>query len=103
MRSASPLDQVVDLLSATGGKPRRSGSQWMARCPAHSDRRPSLSLRTTDDGVVLLHCFAGCATGDVLSALGLAFSDLYPASSRRMPDWVTERRSRVQRRGWSRV
>ena len=65
MRSASPLDRVVDLLSATGSKPRRSGSQWIARCPAHPDRRPSLSLGQTDAGVVLLHCLAGCATDDL--------------------------------------
>jgi DNA primase len=40
---------------------RRSGSSWMAKCPAHEDRNPSLSIREVD-GKVLLHCHAGCTT-----------------------------------------
>ena len=47
----------------------RSGSQWMAHCPAHRDRTPSLSIRDTDDGRVLFHCFAGCSQLAVISAL----------------------------------
>jgi hypothetical protein len=49
----------------------------MARCPAHEDGRASLSIRETDDGRVLLHCFAACANGDVLAAIGLRMSDLF--------------------------
>jgi hypothetical protein len=41
-------------------KARRSGSCWMAKCPAHDDRNPSLSIR--DDGAkVLVRCHAGCS------------------------------------------
>lgn len=47
---------------------RRVGSQWMAQCPAHEDRNPSLSIRETD-GKVLLHCHAGCAQRAVIEAL----------------------------------
>jgi putative DNA primase/helicase len=47
---------------------RRSGSSWMARCPAHDDRNPSLSIRE-GDGKVLLHCHAGCTQRDVIAAL----------------------------------
>jgi hypothetical protein len=53
-------------------------SQWIACCPAHSDRQPSLALRELDDGRILLHCFAGCGVHDVVSALGLCLSDLFP-------------------------
>jgi DNA primase len=49
-------------------KARRSGSAWMAPCPAHEDRNPSLSIREFD-GKVLLHCHAGCAQRDVIEAL----------------------------------
>jgi putative DNA primase/helicase len=52
---------------------RRVGSQWMARCPAHDDRNPSLSVREVD-GKVLVCCHAGCdqrAVIDALKALGL--------------------------------
>jgi hypothetical protein len=51
--------------------------RWLARCPAHRDRSPSLSVRELDDGRVLLHDFGGCETADVLSALGLTVSDLF--------------------------
>lgn len=53
--------------------------RWMARCPAHEDKSPSLSVRELDDGRVLLHCFAGCAAPNVLSAVGLTLGDLFPA------------------------
>jgi putative DNA primase/helicase len=49
----------------------------MARCPAHTDKTPSLSIGETDNGAVLLHCHAGCDTGDVLSAIGLSLRDLF--------------------------
>lgn len=47
---------------------RRSGSCWMAKCPAHDDKNPSLSIREVD-GKVLLHCHAGCTQRDVIDAL----------------------------------
>lgn len=47
---------------------RRSGSSWMAKCPAHEDRNPSLSIREVD-GKVLLHCHAGCTQRAVIDAL----------------------------------
>jgi len=52
--------------------------QWVALCPAHEDRSPSLSIRDCGDGRILLHCFAGCATEEVLSSLGLTFRDIMP-------------------------
>jgi DNA primase len=47
---------------------RRSGACWMACCPAHEDRDPSLSLRDVD-GKVLVHCHAGCEQRAVIAAL----------------------------------
>lgn len=47
---------------------RRSGSGWMAKCPAHNDNNPSLSIRDVD-GKVLLHCHAGCSQSDVIGVL----------------------------------
>jgi hypothetical protein len=57
---------------------RMGASRWVARCPSHDDRRPSLALRELDDGRLLVFCRAGCATTDVLSSVGLSFADLYP-------------------------
>jgi hypothetical protein len=59
----------------------RRGSQpdvWRAKCPAHDSRGASLAIRELGDGRVLLRCFAECATADVLAAVGLTFTDLYP-------------------------
>jgi putative DNA primase/helicase len=47
---------------------RKAGSGWVARCPAHDDRTPSLSLKDAD-GCVLVHCHAGCAQSAVVEAL----------------------------------
>lgn len=59
-----------------GVRPSGQG-RWVAKCPAHPDKSPSLSV-CDRDGIILLHCFALCETADVLAAVGLSFSDLYP-------------------------
>lgn len=48
---------------------KRSGNVWMARCPAHHDRTPSLSIRRSVSGKTLVHCFGGCTQKDVIAAL----------------------------------
>ncbi len=52
---------------ALGGD--RTGSGWIARCPAHDDRRPSLSIGEGKDGTTLIHCHAGCEQRHVIEAL----------------------------------
>ena len=47
----------------------RAGAGWVAQCPAHDDRTPSLSVRDFTDGKVLLRCHAGCEQGRVIAAL----------------------------------
>ncbi len=60
-------------------KVRRTGpGRWVARCPAHDDRGPSLSVRELEDGRALLKCFAGCTVHEVVQAVGLSLSDLFP-------------------------
>lgn len=56
---------------------RRVGHGFMARCPAHADARPSLSITTSHDGRVLLYCFNGCKTQTILTGLGLTWADLF--------------------------
>ena len=51
---------------ALGG--RKVGQGWTARCPAHDDREPSLSIRDAD-GKVLVRCHAGCDQREVIAAL----------------------------------
>jgi len=50
---------------------------WTARCPAHEDDRPSLSIGVGEDGRVLFRCFAGCTLDAILGALRLEVSDLF--------------------------
>ena len=56
-----------NLARALGG--HRAGAGWMARCPAHEDRKPSLSISSGRDGKVLVHCHAGCGQRDVIAIL----------------------------------
>lgn len=65
------LSKLVKVKSNGGGK-------WLACCPAHPDKSPSLSIKQTDDGKILIHCFSGCAVSDVVAAVGLALADLMP-------------------------
>ena len=62
---------------------RRGPDGWQALCPAHADRNPSLSIQEQSDGVVLIHCHAGCATPDVVAAVGLDMWALYPPKERK--------------------
>jgi len=67
----------ADLLLGRLDQVRQTGAdQWIARCPAHDDRSPSLSIKQADDRI-LVHCFGGCEPGDVLAAVGLSLSDLF--------------------------
>jgi hypothetical protein len=69
-------ETIADMLQA---RPTGHG-RWIARCPAHPDRRPSLSIGQGEDGKVLVRCWTGCSTGDVLRALGLGWCDLFPTT-----------------------
>jgi hypothetical protein len=51
-----------------GLRARKSGGGWIARCPAHDDGTPSLSL-ARGEGRVLVHCFGGYTSADVIEAL----------------------------------
>lgn len=55
----------------------RCGSGYLARCPAHNDVNPSLSIAEGEDGKVLLHCHTGCETEDIVEALSLEMKDLF--------------------------
>lgn len=89
--SADVLLSRLEKVKATGQ------DRWIARCPAHGDKSPSLTVRELPDGRVLLHCFTGCSTADVLVAIGLEFSDLFPEP---LPTLTPEKR-RERREGFT--
>jgi len=69
------IDQLLTCLD----KVRKTGDgKWLACCPAHQDKSPSLAIKQTDDGKILIHCFAGCEVDVIVSAVGLTLADLMP-------------------------
>lgn len=67
------------LLSRLAGV-TKTADGWRARCPAHADRQPSLSISEGSDGRVLVHCHAGCSTESICQSLGLSVNDLFQTS-----------------------
>jgi len=74
-RSGDFLVKTLDVLDRFQNVVGNNG-KWVALCPAHKDRSPSLAINETDDRL-LLHCFAGCETRHVAAAVGLDMSDLF--------------------------
>lgn len=71
----SDINKILNLLQ----KVKKTGkSSWIACCPAHADKSPSLAIRDLEDGRLLLHCFGGCTSSEVLNSLELTFSDVMP-------------------------
>lgn len=74
------LEKVISRLD----KVKSAGAnKWIACCPAHLDKSPSLSITETSDGVVLIKCWAGCSANDIVQAIGLQLRDLFPGSKER--------------------
>ena len=72
------MNAVDNLLARLEGVKGTGPSRWIARCPAHADKRPSLSIRELGDGRVLAHCFGGCGIEEVLGAVRLGVDALCP-------------------------
>jgi putative DNA primase/helicase len=79
-----------EIAQALGG--HRWGSGWTARCPAHDDRNPSLSIRETPNGKILVRCHAGCEQAQVIDALRAR--DLWPANDRQHQGKIIRPQSR---------
>jgi hypothetical protein len=74
----NPIDL---LLSRLEGIKATGPGKYVARCPAHSDKHPSLAIKEADDGAVLLFCHAGCGIDEIAGAAGLELSELFPPRS----------------------
>ena len=101
-RPGTALDDVRNALQAAGHSIRPRGPEaFMASCPLHTDRSPSLSVgwrentRTGTGGAVLLHCFSCQSPADAIAAaLGLRLTDLFDNP----PQQGNARRARHNRR-----
>ncbi len=79
MSAGRQLDSVFAFLGRLAGV-RQCQGYWMARCPAHDDHDPSLSVKESRDKI-LVRCHAGCSAAAVVDALGLPMSALTLASA----------------------
>lgn len=77
--NCNPIEAVLDRLANV----KKIGEfRWQARCPAHDDRSPSLSVTEGSEGTVLIKCWAGCSIDSIVRAIGLNLSDLFPKSDK---------------------
>lgn len=86
----------LDLLLSSLHKVRKTGADsWVACCPAHADKSPSMTVKATPE-TILIHCFAGCSTAEILGAVGMTFDDLYPAHNRTVKPQKLSARSALE-------
>ena len=71
------VDTLLQRLTKVTGR----RGHWTACCPAHEDRSPSLAITETDDGRILLKCFGGCSVQEIVGAIGMDMTDLFPDSN----------------------
>jgi len=70
------IEEILAKIEEVSGHVTQHAGYWKARCPAHDDRDPSLSIRVKDNGWAALKCHGGCEQDDILAALGLKNIDL---------------------------
>ena len=75
---AASGNKIEALLSRLDKVKPNGNGKWQALCPAHPDKSPSLGVKLTDDGKILIHCFAGCHVRDIVDAMGIQLLDLMP-------------------------
>jgi hypothetical protein len=71
-----PLERILSKFPNA----KKSGNGWMAHCPAHDDRKPSLSISEGADSRVLVKCHAGCMVDAICTAVGMTVVDLMPTA-----------------------
>ena len=93
MSTTTAADRLLPLLDHV----RACGSDaWIAPCPSHQDKRPSLTIRQIHDRC-LIKCFAGCTAEAITAAMGVTLRDLFDDSEAARPDAVVSERRRISR------
>ena len=90
------MSKIQELVGRLDGVRKTGTDRYIAKCPAHDDGDPSLSVRELPDGRILIKCFSGCGGLDVLTSIGLEWADVMPNDGLFQP--VAERREREARR-----
>lgn len=79
------IHNLDDFLALLRGVKQTHDGQYIALCPGHNDTNPSLSIKEAD-GQILINCFAGCDTADILKPLNLEAKDLFLNSHKAKPE-----------------
>jgi len=88
---------VEAILMMLEGVKSSGTNRWMALCPVHGDRSPSMGIKECDDGTVLMNCFACGANGvEIAEAAGVSSSELFPPDSSRPAGPNREQRATIE-------
>ena len=69
---------IADILPRLEKVKRTGRANWLACCPAHEDKHPSMTIHETDDGRILVHCHAECSFEAIANAVGLGWDVWFP-------------------------
>lgn len=70
------MDPITEILLPKLEGVTQLGGYWKARCPAHEDRMPSMTIGRGTSQPIVIRCHAGCDSADILDRLGLTWADL---------------------------
>ena len=85
------VTMTIDTILAQFHQVKKCNQGWSAQCPSHNDSQNSLSIAEGDDSRVLLKRFAGCTVDQIVQAVGLTLSDLFPDRGKTGQDSPRER------------
>lgn len=69
---------ISDILPSLEKVKRSGKGNWLACCPAHDDKSPSMTIHEAPDGRILVHCWAGCSFEEIVGAVGLGWDPWFP-------------------------
>jgi hypothetical protein len=69
---------IEDILPRLEKVKKTGRGNWLARCPSHDDKSPSMTLHEAPDGRVLVRCWAGCSFEEIVGAVGLGWEPWFP-------------------------
>jgi len=72
------MSKLDNLLSRLKKVKKTGNDSFIACCPAHDDKSPSMTIREVENGKLLIHCFAECSIENIIGSIGLDFDDIMP-------------------------
>lgn len=69
---------ISDILPRLEKAKKTGKGNWLACCPAHDDKNPSMTIHEADDGRILVRCWAGCSFEEIVGAVGLGWEPWFP-------------------------